>query len=55
MHRVLILFSSFNISCILKPTKTSKYMYSLLLYNERDTSPIQYPKNMKVYYLSNSK
>ena len=30
-------------------------MYSLLLYNERDTSPIQYPKNMKVYYLSNSK
>ena len=30
-------------------------MYSLLLYNERDTSPIQYPKNMKVYYLGNSK
>lgn len=33
MHRVLMQLS-FCISCIFKPTKKSKYMYSLLVYNE---------------------
>ena len=41
----LILFSSYCISCIFKPTKRSKYMCSLLVYNDIDTSPIQYTKN----------
>ena len=41
----LISFSSYCISCTFKPTKRSKHMYSLLLYNERHTSPIQYTKN----------
>ena len=42
----LISFSSYCIRRIFKPTKRSKYMYSLLLYNERKTSPIQYTKNI---------
>ena len=42
----LISFSSYCISCIFKPTKRSKYMYSPLLYNKRDTSPIQYTKTI---------
>ena len=33
-------------SCTSKPTKRSKYMYSPLLYHERDTSSIQYTKNI---------
>ena len=41
-----ISFSLYCISCTFKPTKRSKYMYSPMLYNERDTSPIQYTKNI---------
>ena len=41
-----ISFSSHCITCIFKPTKRSKYVYFLLLYNERDTSPNQYTKNI---------
>ena len=34
------------ISCIYKPTKKSKYMYSLLVYNENLIQTIQYTKNI---------
>ena len=45
MHRVLMQLS-FCISCIFKPTKKSKYMYSLLVYNENHIQPIQYITNI---------
>ena len=34
------------ISCIYKPTKKSKYMYSLLVYNDDHIQTIQYTKNI---------
>ena len=34
------------ISCIYEPTKKSKYMYSLLVYNENQIQTIQYTKNI---------
>ena len=34
------------ISCIYRPTKKSKYMYSLLVYNENHIQTIQYTKNI---------
>ena len=34
------------ISCIYKPTKKSRYMYSLLVYNENHKQTIQYNKNI---------
>ena len=46
MHRVLMQLSFFCISCIFKPTKNSKYMYSLLVYNENHIQPIQYITNI---------
>ena len=36
----LISFSLYCISCTFKPTKRSEYMYSPLLYNERDMRPL---------------
>ena len=42
----LISFFLYCISCIFKCTKRLKYIYSLLLYNEGDTYPIQYTKNI---------
>ena len=38
--------SCYCISCIYKPTKKSKYIYSLLVYNEKHIQPIQYVKNI---------
>ena len=37
---------SYCISCISKPTKKSKYMYSLLVYNENHIQTIQYTKSI---------
>ena len=34
------------ISCIYKPTKKSRYMYSFLVYNENHKQAIQYTKNI---------
>ena len=42
----LMWLSCFCISCIYKPTKKSKYMYSLLVYNENHKQTIQYTKNI---------
>ena len=39
-------FSGYCISCIFKPTKKSKYLYSLLNFNQSRTPPIQYTKNI---------
>ena len=37
-------FASFCISCILKSTNSSKYVYSLLVYNESHIPSIQFTK-----------
>ena len=37
---------SYCISCIYRPTKKSKYMYSLLVYNENHIQTLQYTKNL---------
>ena len=34
------------ISCIYKPTNKSRYMYSILVYNENHKQTIQYTKNI---------
>ena len=36
----------YSISCIYKPTKKSKYMYSILVYNENHIQTIQYTNNI---------
>jgi len=38
----LMWFSCCCVSCIFKPTKKSKYLYSLLAYDENHVTPIQY-------------
>ena len=42
----LMWFSGHCISCIFKSTKKSKYLYSLLNFNESQIPPIQYSKNI---------
>ena len=39
-------FSSYSISCIFKPTKRSKYMYCLVVYNETKSYQAEYIKNI---------
>ena len=47
MHRVFdVALSGHCISCIYKPTKNSKYVYSLLVYNKNHIQTIQYTKNI---------
>ena len=42
----LIWFASFCVSCISKSIQKSKYVYSLLVYDESQMTPIQYTKNI---------
>lgn len=43
----LMWFASYFISCIYKPTSKSKYVYSLLTYDESQVPPMQYIKSIK--------
>ena len=42
----LIWFASFCVSCISKSIQKSKYIYSLLVYDESQMTPTQYTKNI---------
>jgi len=42
----LMWFSCCCVSCIFKPKKISKYLYSLLAYDENPVTPIQHTKNI---------
>lgn len=43
----LMWFASYFTSCIYKPTSKSKYVYSLLTYDESQVPPMQYIKSIK--------
>jgi len=42
----LIWFASFCVSCISKSIQKTKYVYSVLIYDESQMTPIQYTKNI---------